>query len=284
MNGQKPPISSRQWSSGGALLFGLLFVLALACVLFLNKKNEGKILITPIDRLLPPTVTTYPAQVLPLTNWKITLPISFADNPKEPLEISQPELATYQANPWFTTTSDEKGVIFRAPVNGITTNNSGYPRSELREMALNGAEDAYWSSKEGRHTLYIEQAITAVPKGKPEVVAGQAHGDDDDLLAIRLDHPKLYLARNKKNLATLDEHYVLGKRFSISFVASDGMFRIFYNGSDTPVYTLDKEVDKAYFKAGVYTQSNCETEEDPELCTADNYGEVVIYRIQVGHE
>lgn len=267
-----------------ALIAIILFLAMGFIVLFSNRKNEGKILITPIDRLLQPTVTTYPARVLPLTNWKVTLPIAFADNPKEPLEISQPELATYQANPWFTTTPDEKGVIFRAPVNGITTNNSGYPRSELREMTLNGTEDAYWSSKEGRHTLYIEQAITAVPKGKPEVVAGQAHGDDDDLLAIRLDYPKLYLARNKKNLATLDEHYVLGKRFSISFVASDGMFRTFYNGSDTPVYTLDKEVDKAYFKAGVYTQSNCETEEAPELCTSDNYGEVVIYRIQVGHE
>lgn len=267
-----------------ALIAILLFLAMGVIVLFSNRKNDGKILITPIDRLLQPAVTTYPARVLPLTDWKVTLPIAFADNPKEPLEISQPELATYQVNPWFMTTSDEKGVIFRAPVNGITTNGSGYPRSELREMALNGTEDAYWSSEKGRHTLYIEQAITAVPKGKPEVVAGQVHGDDDDLLAIRLDYPKLYLARNKKNLATLDERYVLGKRFSVSFVASDGMFRIFYNGSDTPVYTLDKEVDKAYFKAGAYTQSNCETEEAPELCAADNYGEVVIYRIQVGHE
>src|SRR5690242_20198680 len=37
-----------------------------------------------------------PAQVLNLTNWKITLPIGSSGNPTE---IKQPQLATYQIDP-----------------------------------------------------------------------------------------------------------------------------------------------------------------------------------------
>jgi hypothetical protein len=132
--------------------------------------------------------------------------------------------------------------------------------------------------------LLLEEAITAVPKNKPEVVAGQIHGDDDDLITIRLDYPKLYVARSKKNLATLDENYALGKRFSVKFVAQDGKISVYYNNGAAPVYTLDKKVDMAYFKVGVYTQSNCETEASPNLCTADNYGEVIVYQMLVTHQ
>lgn len=181
-------------------------------------------------------------------------------------------------------TPDKKGVVFRAPVNAETTSNSDYPRTELREMTADGTKELFWPSTEGTHTLTLTQAITAVPQAKKHVVAGQIHGDDDDLLVIRLEYPKLYLTRSKSNLVTLDENYALGKRFTVKFAANDGKIAVYYNNGASPVYVLDKEVKEAYFKAGVYTQSNCETEESPDLCTADNYGEVVIYNLTVAHQ
>ena len=69
-----------------------------------------------------------PSQVFNLTNWKLTLPIGLL---KSPAEIKQPELGTYKIDPWFIVAPDG-GVRFRAPVNGVTTGGSNYPRSELR--------------------------------------------------------------------------------------------------------------------------------------------------------
>ncbi len=219
-----------------------------------------------------------------LINWKLTLPITTPDNPTEPLEIRQPELATYQVSPWFKLTPDQKGLIFRAPVNAPTTVNSNYPRSELREMTADGKEEIFWSSIKGTHTFFLEEAIMAIPKNKPVVVTAQIHGDDSDLIVIRLEGEKLFLARSKENLATLDDNYLLGRRFNVKFVVKGGEIAVYYNNSATPIHTLAKKVNQAYFKAGVYTQSNCKTEEFPDLCSADNYGEVIIYQAKITHE
>lgn len=222
------------------------------------------------------------SRVLDLSDWKLTLPLFGPDN-DAPQEIYQPQLDSFELAPWFTPTPDRKGILFRAPVNAPTTGNTEYPRSELREMDKDGKEEAFWATTDGTHTLLLEEAITAVPLNKPEVVAGQIHGDDDDLLVIRLEYPKLFISRGKSNLLTLDENYVLGKRFTVKFVAEDGKIKVHYNGSAAPVYVLEKKVKMAYFKIGVYTQSNCETEEDPYLCTEGNYGEVAIYRADLDH-
>lgn len=227
--------------------------------------------------------SVYPSQILNLNNWKLTLPIA-SDGSKTALDILRPELDSYQNSPLFAATGDKKGVVFRAPVNGVTTGGSDYPRTELREMTDNGTEEIFWPSMEGTHTLVLEEAITAVPKNKPVVVAGQIHGDDDDLLVIRLEYPKLYITRGGSNLYTLDENYTLGKKFTVKFSAGGGKISVYYNNSASPVYTLDKKVNEAYFKAGAYVQSNCDTEEAANLCNADNYGEVVIYRLDLTHQ
>ncbi len=219
----------------------------------------------------------YPAQALNLTNWKETLPIG---EPKKPLEIKQPQLATYKLDPWFSVVPG--GVRFRAPVNGVTTSGSGYPRSELREMVKNGSENASWSSTTGTHTMKVVESITAVPQTKKHVVAGQIHDGSSDVIVIRLELPKLYVNVDGKNDFVLDDNYSLGKKFSFSFVVSDGNTDVFYNNSSKPVYSLNKSYSGAYFKAGAYTQSNCSTESAGK-CIDSNFGEVVIYELSVTH-
>jgi len=269
------------------LLVIISLSLAVALLLFFG---YFKGLFTPKPRTIPRPIITqeegraFPAEIIDLRNWKLTLPVVKPENQSLPLDIQQPQLAQYRLAPWFDSTSDNLGVVFRAPVNAPTTKNSDYPRTELREMNSDGTQEALWPSKKGIHTMILDEAITAVPKNKPAVVAGQIHGDDDDLLVIRLEDGKLHVTRSKQDVYTLDENYFLGKRFTVKFVASDGKISVYYNNGISPVFTLNKKVDLAYFKAGVYTQSNCETEKDSNLCSANNYGEVIIYKIKVTHE
>lgn len=216
----------------------------------------------------------YPADVLDLSNWYEGLPIG---DDGEPKNVYQPELATYHVDPWFTTTEDCSGVRFRAAVNGVTTSGSSYPRSELREM--NGDDKASWSSTEGTHTMVIKEAVTHEPNDKPQVVAGQIHGSDDDISVFRLEGSSLYVTNgDDSNYKLVTDDYTLGTPFEAKFVVSDGTIKAYYNGD--LVTTLSKDFDGAYFKAGAYTQANCD-KSDP--CSDDNYGEVIIYDLTVTH-
>jgi len=276
-------LNRKRFIIGVSLLF--LFAGVMMAYFLLSSLRDNQFQRPILQNQSPDPVMSsiYPSGIIDLRNWKLTLPISNSGSKGESIDVKQPELTDYQMQPWFGVAPDKKGVVFRAAVNAPTTVNSNYPRSELREMTKDGKEEAFWPSTSGTHTLFIDEAITAVPKNKKHVVAGQIHGDDDDLLVIRLEHPKLYLSRSKSNLVTLDDNYELGKRFSIRFVANGGRISVYYNNSVAPVYTLEKEVNEAYFKAGVYTQSNCETEDSSSLCNDNNFGEVVIYQLNVTH-
>ncbi len=225
----------------------------------------------------------YPSQVLDLRLWKITLPIPNPENTSNPWEVLQPQLTNFQSAPWFLVNTGG-GILFRAPVNGKTTSGSSYPRSELREMTGDGRQLASWSSTSGTHTMFIDQAITAVPTTKRHVVAGQIHDSSDDVIVIRLEFPRLYVNVNGRNVFTLDDNYTLGERFQVRFVVSGGQTQVFYNNASTPAYTLNQSYSRAYFKAGAYTQSNCGTENQSSLCNANNYGEVIIYQLNVSHQ
>jgi hypothetical protein len=219
---------------------------------------------------------TYPADVLDLTAWKVTLPTGDDEDPEE---ITQPRLDTFVADPWFVPTPACDGVRFRSSVNGVTTGGSSYPRSELREMIDDGSDEARWSTSDGTHTMVISQAITHLPEDKPHVVAGQIHGGDDDLTVFRLEGTSLYVTDGDDahhHLVTDD--YELGTRFEAKFVAGGGTVRAYYNG--VLETTIDADSDTAYFKSGAYTQANCS---NSSPCTDGNYGEVVVYDISVTH-
>ncbi|AXB47853.1 polysaccharide lyase family 7 protein [Amycolatopsis albispora] len=223
---------------------------------------------------------TRPAQVLDLRNWKITLPVDDPDQPgAQPLEVQQPQLKRYGLDPWFVPTAACDGVRFRSAVNGVTTPNSSYPRSELHEMTRGGTQPVSWSPTSGTHTMEIDQAITHLPNDKPHVVAGQIHDGQDDVTVFRLEGEKLYVTNgDDPNFALLDDHYVLGTRFQAKFEVSGGKIKAYYNGVHK--VTLPATFDGAYFKAGAYTQANC-AKSVP--CDPGNFGQVIIHRLAVTH-
>lgn len=213
-----------------------------------------------------------PADVLDLRRWKLTLP---AGKRNHPLEIRQPLLGGFEHRAHFRLRPD-RGVMFRAPVGGVTTENSKYPRAELREMTPDGRGKAAWSSTSGRHVMTITQAVTAAPRAKPHVVAGQIHDAEDDIVMIRLEGTRLFVESDGDDVGLLDPDYRLGTRFTVSIVATSSGIRVTYN--QTRVVDVRKAGHGWYFKAGCYVQSNPERGDRPAA-----FGEVVVYALAVRH-
>jgi hypothetical protein len=223
---------------------------------------------------------SYPAQLVDLSRWKVQLP--FGSPTKE---VKLPTLATYKHTTYFRPNDGCKGVRFRAPTSGTTTSGANYPRTELREMKSDGTTQASWSTTSGTHTMYIDQAVLALPKGKRDIGVGQIHGGSGDVLLVRVAGNRLFVKPAGASAVTLDSNYTLGKRFRIKLVASGGAVKVYYNGSSTPALTHKRSTSTAYFKAGAYPQSNCETEAAAgQTCGESNYGEVEIYDLWVRHE
>jgi poly(beta-D-mannuronate) lyase len=220
---------------------------------------------------VPRLSSSIPGGIINLTNWKLTLPTGGDDAE----DVTQPKLNKFRDPRFFHTTPAGDGVVFRAPVGGATTGNSEYPRSELREMTADGKKEASWSGKSGTHVMTITEAITALPQGKPEVVAGQIHDDEDDVIMVRLNGTKLFAEADGKQVGVLDPAYQLGTRFTVQIVATPGIIRVTYNGIKT--VGLKRDGGDYYFKAGCYTQANDDNSED------DSYGEVVINALTVQH-
>jgi hypothetical protein len=226
------------------------------------------------------TTCGVPGQLLDMSPWKLQLPTG-----SPIVEIKLPTLATYSNNPYFRVNSACTAVRFRAPTSGTTTSGSQYPRSELREMAGDGTVQMQWSTTSGTHRMYIDQAVTALPRGKSQMSVGQIHNGDNDIVMIRVEGSRLIIKPNGFSAHVLDSNYTLGKRFRIEYVASGGKISVYYNGSSSPVFTMSRSTTTAYFKAGAYTQSNCDTEAAAgEQCGSDNYGETEIYDLWIRHQ
>ena len=229
------------------------------------------------------TTASLPGQVLNLKSWKLTLPVGQGTGDGcKPQEILQPKLNSF-TNEWFKVNKTGDGVVFRANVNGCTTSNSGYPRSELREMLPDGSNEAAWSIASGTHTMQIRQAVTHLPVVKPETVVAQIHGGDDDVLAVIADGkggtnggPAICFRNGDARAGCLDANYKLGNPYDLKIVASNGKIDIYYNGLLKGSFT--SSAAECYFKVGNYTQSNLSKGDQ-----ASAYGETVLYGVKVAH-
>ncbi|PWJ41971.1 polysaccharide lyase family 7 protein [Sediminitomix flava] len=216
-----------------------------------------------------------------LTNWKLDTTSDQDGNGKAD-EVKQPLLNKYWDKKHFKVSEDRKAIVFTAFAGGATTKGSGYPRTELREMTNGGKDKASWSSTEGRHVMEITQAVTNLPYKKKHVVVGQIHDKDDDVIVFRLENRKLFVDINGEDGPVLDSNYKLGKFFTVRFEVSDGKTNCFYNGKLK--YTLEKEYEGAYFKAGCYAQSSCQGKKKVEGERCSSFAEVEIRDLWVAHE
>jgi len=91
-------------------------------------------------------------------------------SPGSPTTISTAKLSAGYHDAYFFTDTTDGAMTFWDPENGVTTPNSNYPRSELREMTASGA-GANWPIA-GTNTLSATVAVVKVPD---HVCVGQIH-------------------------------------------------------------------------------------------------------------
>jgi len=224
------------------------------------------------------------AHAIDFTNWKLTLPISAFGSKgagEVPGSVLDTDLDANEWEPYFVSGVDKYGsyVGFLAPVNGLTTSGSGYPRSELREM--NGTKLASWGGNDGKiHTFLERIAWVGLPGGKPHVVGGQIHDASDDYCVFRLEGPNLWLTSgNNTHFKLLSNSYVLGTPVDLAWVVGNKKCLVYFNGALVATLNASK-LKGAYFKCGAYVQAN---KSNAVPYDASNIGAVKVYGLQVTH-
>jgi len=246
-----------------AVVIGLALVVGLAALAALASSASGKTSASSDSGGI--------SAVFDPADWYLTLPTGKKGNPDT---VEMPKLADFSGNA-FHLNDAKDGVVFTANAGGVTTSGSSYPRSELREM--DGNSHASWTNTHGTHTLTVRQAVTTLPKAKPEVVTAQIHDANDDVLEIRLEGSTLIAQYNDgKTGVTLDPHYKLGTAYDLTLTAAGGRIRVDYNGAKK--LDIAKRGSGWYFKSGSYVQSNTSKGDKASAAAA-----VVIYRLAVKH-
>jgi hypothetical protein len=158
--------------------------------------------------------------------------------------------------PYLVPVESNAAVEFRVPMNGGTTPNSEYPRTEMRERKSDGSK-ASWSGRSGKHILSSTDKVTHLPPNKPEVVIGQVHDGEDDRLQIRVEGDTWRLSVNGTERSTpLLTGYALGTYVSWKISVDGGTVKVFINGAEQFSGNPGWPSTGCYFKKGCYAQTN----------------------------
>src|SRR5690348_1476734 len=103
-----------------------------------------------------------------LSPWELELPIAGASGS---IEIIPPEQLVSYSSQYFEPQLDGS-VVFMCPTNGVTTPNSDYPRTELRQVNT-------WAMGDSS-TLIGELSVNKLAGGKG-IIFAQIHGTDNTL-------------------------------------------------------------------------------------------------------
>ena len=217
-----------------------------------------------------------------LSVWELQLPIG---SPGSPTTIPPSELegADGYTNPaYFWTDKNDGSMTFWDPESGVTTPNSSYPRSELREMNPDGSA-ADWALP-GTHTLSANLRIVSVTKS---VCVGQVHlgsGGSSTKPLLELYYAPdgtITLGTENSPDGGQTRHAVgsvpLGTRWSYTIAITGGnTIRLTVNGTTT-TYPIASSffAYRQYFKAGDYNQS--------ASSSTSNGAKVKFYSLTVSH-
>jgi hypothetical protein len=187
---------------------------------------------------------------------KLQLP---SGTPGHPDTIQGEKIARY-SSPYF---KNNNGVItfIVPPGGGVTTANSKYPRSELKE-------DSTWKMSAGTAKLEATVSIDKLPSNG-NIVIGQIHQDNGSInrppielhynngriVAGVMDKQTTQSGSSRTNY-TIASGFSVGDKFSYSMEMSpSGKVEISVNGKSTPIQ-LDPSFNNSnfYFKAGNYVQ------------------------------
>ena len=199
--------------------------------------------------------------------WQLQLPIG---SPGSPDTISSSSLEGGYSSKYFYTDTSDGAMTFWAPEKGVTTPNSNFARSELREMNSNGSA-ANWRLS-GTHTLNATLRVTKVPSS---VAIGQIKiGSPLESGVPTSTKPTLemYYRSNGNIVVGLENspeggqtpytiaNVPLGTKFSYQIKATGTTLTVTINGTahSWPLNSAFLPYGQ-YFKAGSYNQSSSES-------------------------
>ncbi|MCR6487501.1 polysaccharide lyase family 7 protein [Amycolatopsis sp. OK19-0408] len=213
--------------------------------------------------------------------WQLQEPVG---SPGSPTTISSSRLkgANGFQDSYFYTDKRDGAMTFWAPEKGVTTPNSNYARSELREMNRDGSA-ANWSLS-GSHKLNATLRVVSVTKN---VCVGQVHlgsgGSSTKPLLELYYHSNGDIVLGTENSPDGGQtphtvgHVSIGKTWTYTIGISGGnTIDLTVNGSTTH-YGIPSSFKqyKQYFKAGSYNQSSSSS--------TTNGARVAFYGLTVSH-
>ncbi|GHJ35760.1 polysaccharide lyase family 7 protein [Streptomyces sp. TS71-3] len=211
--------------------------------------------------------------------WQLQEPVG---SPGSPTTISSSRLEGGFQDSYFYTDTRDGAMTFWAPEKGVTTPNSNYARSELREMNRSGSA-ADWSLS-GSHKLSATLRVVSVTKN---VCVGQIHlgsgGSSTKPLVELYYHAGGDIVLGTENSPDGGQtphtvgHVSIGKTWTYTIAVSGGnTVDLTVNGSTTH-YGIPSSFNqyKQYFKAGSYNQSSSDS--------TTNGARVAFYGLTVSH-
>ncbi|SNR16173.1 polysaccharide lyase family 7 protein [Tenacibaculum jejuense] len=249
-----------------------------------------------------------------LTHWKVTIPEG--NDKGKPYEVSPPEIFDYANNDvlkkYMYNDSARGALVFYAEPN-ITTANTKYSRSELREQMKPGDNNVNWTFKQGgrmKGKLAIDE-ISKNEKGEyHKTIIMQIHGrltnEQKELIGQKDNNAppilKIYWKNGKVRVKTKilknktatykellhkdawddDEGYTFKqkvgfKKFTLEVKVSDGKMVVILNNNEFKVYeNIHMKrwgIFENYFKAGNYFQTR----------DKDAFARVRFYKLEVSH-
>lgn len=230
-----------------------------------------------------------------LSHWKVTLPVG------DPIEVEPPEILDYATNKtllpfMYNDSSDGALVFYTYPA--VTTNNTSYSRTELREQMLPGSDSSNWTFAQGgrmRGTLAVSEVSKNEEGEFHRTIIMQIHGrltdeqrdligEDDNnappilkiywqkgkvrILTKKLKNPNISSEELLKEDAWEDDGGIYFQdevghdKFTLEVKVSDGKMTVTLNDNETLVYEgihMEKwGVFENYFKAGNYLNTKDE--------------------------
>ena len=208
------------------------------------------------------STTVAPGGNFNLSVWELQLPTGSAGDPTT-ISPSQLEGSKGFQDSYFYTNTSDGGMEFWDPENGVTTPNSSYARSELREME-NGSE-ANWFASGTTNTLSASVKVTQVPS---HVCVGQIHlgsgGSTKPLLELfYYSSGEIEIGIEQTPAGGNEILYKVGKvslgtEWSYKIGLSNSTISLSINGSSAGTWQASSTFNGygMYFKAGDYDQSS----------------------------
>ena len=230
-----------------------------------------------------------PSSILDLSHWKLTLPVDSGNGTGgDPAEISAHDLAAGYRSGYFCV-DPSGGLRFWAPVDGATTDNSDYPRSELRQMLDPDDDNVNWTPADQTAGMSATLAVNVVPSSTHKVVIGQIHGfQTNAFIKLRYMYdPSTHMGSvaalvNESPTASHTTNYgsvggiALGQSFDYLMTVRDREVTIHVGGHSLASFHIPYPWLHVpmYFKAGSYDQATGSS--------SDDGGRVTFYRLDAG--